>query len=111
MFKRYQVLLPIWFDDSLKFKAERYELSISEVIRLELCFATICVTKERYPDYKPDKTIKELFHTIREYPKRNIEREDFLKLTSQIYFEARKAMDFRLKRGRRGKKGSVRKTV
>lgn len=104
MFKRYQVLLPIWFDDYVKFKAERYELSISEVIRLEMCFAAICTTKELFPDYHPDKTIKEIFHTIKEYPKGNIEREEFFKLTSQVYFEARKAMDFRFKKERKGKK-------
>ena len=45
MLKRYQVLLPDWLEDNIKEIAEIFDLSFSEIIRLELCFAILSSTK------------------------------------------------------------------
>ena len=104
MFKRYQVLLPLWFEDYIKYVAEKYDISFTEVIRLEMCFAFISTAVQLYPDYKPELTIKDVFVRLKKYTQGKTEREDFLKLSSEVYFEARKAMEFRFKKERKGKK-------
>lgn len=42
MLKRYQVLLPDWMEEYIKYLVDKYDLSFSEVIRGEICIAILC---------------------------------------------------------------------
>ena len=56
--KRYQVLIPDWLEDYIKWGVEKYGLSFSELIRLEICQAVIFYVNGRYPEYTPGFTIR-----------------------------------------------------
>lgn len=52
MLKRYQVLLPDWMEDYIKFLVERHDVSFSEIIRAELCFSFLNTIIKLCPEYK-----------------------------------------------------------
>lgn len=56
MLKRYQVLLPDWLEEHVKFLADKYDLSFSEIIRGEICFSTLSAVMHLFPEYKPGMT-------------------------------------------------------
>ena len=95
MSNKFQVVLPDWLEDYLKHLVDRYDLNISEVIRLQICFAVMCMTEKLFPDYKMGITPA----TLAELPKaksEELDREHLLRTLSKIYFEARKAVEYRL---------------
>lgn len=96
--KKYQVFIPEWLDDYIKRVAENYDLSISEVLRLELCFGALCTVTSLYPEYKAEISVNDFIENIKRHRKVEIEREDVLRLLSRIYFETRKAIDYRYKK-------------
>lgn len=102
--KRYQVLLPDWLEDYIKHAAEKYDMSFSEVIRGELCFAILNIVPRDYPEFKPGITAKEISDISLEYGKGKMDREIVLKVMSKIYFEARKAAEYRLSKEKKQKK-------
>ena len=53
MLKKYQVLLPDWLEEHVKFLAIKYDLSFSEIIRGEICYTTLSAIMHRHPEYKP----------------------------------------------------------
>ena len=95
MLKTYQVLLPYWLEEYIRELVERFDISFSEVIRLEVCFAIICALKYQYEDFKPNKIIEDIFNALQKETKGTIEREEILNLISTIYYETRKALEFR----------------
>ena len=52
MLERFQVMLPDWLSDYINQTANRYDLSVSELIRIEICVAIIYATSIIYPDFK-----------------------------------------------------------
>ena len=104
MLKRYQVLLPDWLEDYIKHAVEKYDMSFSEVIRGELCFAILMIVPHDYPEYKPGITAKEISDMSQKYSKGKMDKETALKIISKIFFEARKAAEYRLKKERKPKK-------
>lgn len=102
MLKRYQVMLPDWLEDYIKHSVEKYDMSFSEVIRGELCFAILTNIPSDYPEYKPEVTHKDISAMARKYGKGKIRREEMHKIMSKIYFEARKAAEYRLKKEKKG---------
>ena len=95
MSNKFQVVLPDWLEDYLKHLVDRYDLNISEVIRLQICFAVMCMTEKLFPEYEMGITPE----TISDLPKgksEDIDREQLLRTLSKIYFEARKAVEYRL---------------
>jgi hypothetical protein len=94
--KRYQVLLPEWLEDNIRFFADRYDLSFSEVIRAEICVAILAAVPKLYSDYKPGLTHDEIMKMLKDENAVKMEREEVHRILSKIYFEARKAVEFRV---------------
>lgn len=97
MNRKYQVILPDWLEDYVKFLVERYELNFSEVIRLQICYSILCLIEKIYPEFKIDLSVEDITTIPREYPKGQ-DREDLLRRLSKIYFETRKAVEYRLEK-------------
>ncbi len=102
--KKYQVFIPEWLDDYMKRAAENYDLSISEVLRLVLCFGALCTVTSLYPEYKAEISVNDFIETIKKHQKVELERENLLRLFSKVYFETRKAIEYRYKKEKSKKK-------
>jgi len=95
MLKRYQVLLPDWLEDYLKWGVNQYGVSFSEIIRLEICISVLAMIEEMHPEYKPNLTLKEIMSTVRSYDKTKFTKDDMNRFASLVYFETRKAIEYR----------------
>ena len=95
MLKRYQVLLPDWMEDNIKYYIDKYGLSFSEGIRAELCSAIIATVQLQFPEYKPDITLEEIIDKQKKMRNRKIKKEEIKQILSKVYFEARKATEYR----------------
>lgn len=98
MLKRYQVLLPDWLEENIKLFADKYDLSFSEIIRAEICIAILATVPRQYPEYKPGIIHDEIVKKLRENSEGKMEREEIHRMLSKIYFEARKAVEYRLEK-------------
>jgi sulfur relay (sulfurtransferase) DsrC/TusE family protein len=96
--KRHQVLLEDWQVDYLRFIAKNYDISFSEAIRSLLSLASIQIIKEWYPKYKYNVSFKQIIQGAKKMQAGRIKKSEFHKIISQIYFEARKAIEFRMAR-------------
>lgn len=96
MLKRYQVLLPDWLEDHIKYYVDKYGLSFSEGIRAELCSSILATVPKQFPEYKPGITSEEVIDIIKKMQKKKIKKEEALRLLSKVYFEARKASEYRI---------------
>lgn len=96
MLKRYQVLLPDWLEDNIKLFADRYDLSFSEVIRAKICVAILAAMPKVYPEYEPGLTLEEIMNMFIGTNAVKMEREEVHRMLSKIYFEARKAVEYRM---------------
>ena len=96
MLKRYQVLLDDWLADYIKLLAERYDLSFSEIIRVTLCYEFINMTHALYPKYRLALTKKEIARRVKKINAHKLTRAEHHMILSKVYFEARKAIEFRL---------------
>jgi hypothetical protein len=94
--KKIQVMLPMWLSDHIERMSEIVDLSVSEFMRLQLCLAVIAYTSIAFPQYKPDLTLKKICSDSRKLLSSD-DRESYLRFLSKIYFEARKAVEFRIK--------------
>ncbi|MGD8538523.1 MAG: hypothetical protein PVI66_07380 [Candidatus Aminicenantes bacterium] len=101
MLKRYQVLLPDWLEDYLKWGVKKYKLSFSEIIRLEICFSVLAMIDELHPEYKANLTIKEIISAARSFEKSKLTKEDINKFASRVYFETRKAIEYRTSKAKK----------
>jgi hypothetical protein len=97
-------MLPDWLEDYVKFLVDDYDLSFSEIIRAEICCSILASVSSIYPEYKSDFKIENIFKLIRENPENKNEREKLHRTISKIYFEARKAAEYRLNKERKKKK-------
>lgn len=104
MLKRYQVLLPDWLEEHVRYIADRFDLSFSEVIRGEICFATLVAVRLLYPEYKPDIKPDEIISHTKEFEKNEMNREDLHRHLSKLYFETRKAIEYLLEKEKTSKK-------
>lgn len=104
MLKRYQVLLPDWLGEYIKQLVNKYDLSFSEVIRVEICMAILSAVSEIFPEYKLGITPKQIYNQIRKQAEKEMEKEDAYRILSKIYFETRKAIEYRLTQEKKQKK-------
>lgn len=95
MLKRYQVLLPDWLEEYIKMGVEAYGFSFSELIRLEVCFSILTQIPILHPEYKPGLNIKEIFGAINQAATEIPDKKKYASVVSQIYFETRKAIEYR----------------
>lgn len=95
MLKRNQILLNDWLVDFIKLQSKKYGLSISEVVRAMLCLEFMKLIKEINPEYKTSfdetKTLKIMKDCMSGDAK---SKESLHKYISDVYFEARKAMEY-----------------
>ena len=98
MLNRYQVLLPDWLENYIKYQAKTYDFSFSEIIRLQICLSTLQAMQYFYPEYKSNFVPEEIFSKEALNNPENIERNDILKNISKIYFETRKAIEYRMEK-------------
>ncbi len=103
MLKRYQVLLPEWLEDYIKHLVDKYDMSFSEVIRAEICYSILCGVASVYPDYKLGITAQEISNLSKNYVQGKMERDEMHRILSKIYFETRKAVEFRLAKEKKKK--------
>ncbi len=96
--KKYQVILPDWMADYLEPTAETYELTISEVLRLEICFGILAATQQFFPEYEQKASLAEIFKQHQDTKPKDIDSEQFHKNISKIFFETRKAVEFRMEK-------------
>ena len=104
MQKRYQVLIPDWLEEYIKWGVKKYGLSFSELIRLEICQAVIGYICERYPEYQSGYTMKNFLNDVSSFEKGKMKPDDLDRIISTIYFEARKAIEYRFMKEKVGKK-------
>lgn len=110
MLKRCQVLLSDWMVDYIKFVAEKFDVSFSEVVRSGLCVYFAQTISNMYPKVEfgleERKRIKAIEKISSEGKGESV--EELHNMISRIYFEARKAIEFRLiqekKKGKKNKK-------
>ncbi len=95
MLKRYQVLLPDWLEEYIKIGVEAYGFSFSELIRLEICLSILTQIPALHPEYKPGVNLKEIFGVINQASSESPNKKKYARFVSQIYFEARKAIEYR----------------
>jgi len=98
MSKKYQVILPNWLADYIEIISEAYELTISEVLRLEICFGILAATQQFFPEYEQKAPLAEIFKQHQDIKPKDIDREQFHKNISKIFFETRKAVEFRMEK-------------
>ena len=96
MLKRYQVLLPDWLEDYIKFLVEKYDLSFSEVIRAELCIAILNMVPRLFPNLKTEISGEDIAELVKKNLELEMDRGESHSIMSKIYFEARKAVEYRL---------------
>ena len=94
MLKRQHFLINEWLLEHLKQCADKYDLSLSEVVRLKLCIETVEAVNILYPQYKPSISLRKILKLWSCGAKELQDSADIHQLISQIYFEARKAIEF-----------------
>ncbi len=95
MLKRYQVLLPDWLEDYWTIYVDKYDLSFSEVIRIALCIEILTIVPLLYPEFKPEIDAKKISELIEKKIADEIDQDEVHRYMSKIYFEARKAVEYR----------------
>ena len=96
MLKKYQVLIPEWLEEYILYLAEKHDLNFSEILRSEVCLSIICTVTHFFPDYKSGLKPQKILEMMKEKFADDIEREEIHRFLSKLYFEARKAVEYRL---------------
>ena len=102
--KKFQVVLPDWLEDYIQHLVERYELNFSEILRLEICISILSLIQKLHPEFEPGVGLEEIAKFIQDYDPKKIERDQFLRFLSKMYFETRKAVEYRIEMDEAGKK-------
>ena len=104
MLKRYQVLLPDWLEEYVILLADKYDLSFSEIIRTMICNWILTTVPNLYPELKLGITPKDIHEMIKADAQVDMSREDVHRMISKIYFESRKAAEYRMAQEKKQKK-------
>jgi hypothetical protein len=102
--KRYQVLLPDWLEDYVKLLVNKYDLSFSEIIRTMMCNWILTSVPNLYPELKLGVTPKDILELVKGEAQVKMEQEDVHRMLSKIYFESRKAAEYRMAQEKKKKK-------
>lgn len=98
MLKRTQVLMTDWQEEYIKDTAKRYDLSFSEVVRSFLSAGFLYFITAIHGEYKLRVSKKELARMIKKAGDHDTPRDEQYKMIAKLYFEARKAVEYRLER-------------
>lgn len=102
--KSYQVLLPHWLEKHIKQSVTFLDISFSEVIRLQICISILTFQNIGFPEYKAGITLEYISDSIKKMLSTDFERDEILQLCSEVYFETRKALEYRDKEDKKVKK-------
>ena len=95
MVEKFQVLLPEWLADYVHYLADKYDMKISEVIRIQVSAAALFMAKSLHPEFKTDMEIEQVVAGMAEHA--NIkDKEKVERLVSKLLFETRKAVEYRM---------------
>ena len=98
MLKRHQVLLEDWQVEYLQAVAEAHDISVSEALRVILSMGTVCAVEAIHHEYKSSVPFPEIARMLKKINQRPFSMDYVHKFISTIYFEARKAVEFRIPR-------------
>jgi hypothetical protein len=96
MLKRHQVLLEDWQVEYLQAVAEAHDISVSEALRVIFSMGTICAVEAIHPEYKSGVPFPEIAKMMKKTNQLPYSMDYVHKFISTIYFEARKAVEFRM---------------
>ena len=96
MFNRHQVLVTDWQTGYLRHIAKQYRVSFSEVIRVALSLFFMDIISSFHPRYNPPFTTKKITKILNDVANRKMHPKEIQQLISNLYFEARKAVEYRL---------------
>lgn len=94
MLNRYQVLLTDWLAEHMKLIAKKNDLSFSEMIRIVLCEGLLHSAPIIYSEYKPRVNKKLLADLAKEGSNTKTPMERKHQLSSKLYFETRKVLEY-----------------
>lgn len=100
MLKRVQILLTDWQIEYAKFIAEKYDISISEAVRMNMSYGIFNCVKDIYPDQKSKFNVGDVVKNIKKAASGKMKREALLQSLSKCYFDARKAAEYRIDKER-----------
>ncbi len=92
MLKRCQILIEDWQLDFLQVIIDEFDISLSEAVRMCMSYGFLCGISVLHPETKYGLDVK----TIRKVAVGNLPKDVMHKLLSKVYFEARKAVDYRM---------------
>ena len=96
MLKRHQVLLEDWQVEYIQVLSDVYDVSLSEALRVVLSIGTLSIVDILSPEYKSGLTKEEIGKKIKKGGLSTTSNEEKHKDISRLYFEARKATEYRL---------------
>jgi len=96
MYKRFQILLSDWQEKYLRDAMEVNDLSFSEMVRIILSEGILHTACLLYPEYKAGVAKKDLAEWIKRGADPATSSEEKHRLIARLYFEARKAAEYRL---------------
>ena len=94
--KRFQILLPEWQEEYLRYISKKQNYSFSETVRIVLAEGILYMIPLLSPEYKTGTSKTKLAKILKEVAKLDSTKKQRNKFRSIIYFEARKAIDYRL---------------
>ncbi len=95
MVEKFQVLLPEWLADYVHYLAGKYDMKISEVIRIQVSAAALFMAMRLHPEYEADIEINQIVTGMAEHATQN-DKEKVERLASKLLFETRKAVEYRM---------------
>ena len=104
MLNTYQVLLPDWMEEYIKFMAKKYDMKISSEIRIHTALGIIYVVATLNPEHKVNLESKEFIGLTKKAAKGELEEGEVHQMMSKVLFEARKAVEYRLAKEKKLKK-------
>jgi hypothetical protein len=96
MLKRHQVLLEDWQVEYMKNIAEYYDISLSESLRLLVSLGSLNIVSMANPEYRMGVTRKAIEDGIKNFGQPAGNKAKKYQDLSQLYFEARKAAEYRV---------------
>ena len=76
--------------------AKAHDISVSEALRVIFSMGAVCAVEAVHPEYKCGVPLPEIAKMMRKTNQRSCSMDDTHKFISTIYFEARKAVEYRI---------------
>ena len=92
---KFQVLLPDWLEDYIEFLSKKYDLPISEVIRMQVSACGLFMVKTLYPEFETNFSMDFVTALPTEYAESH-DQEALKRKLSKLYHESRKAVEYRM---------------